>query len=58
MPLLFIFPLLLLDLLCRTVCVYLATGEGAIRKHAELGGFPITSIEEVKAVIDPITASA
>lgn len=41
----------------RTFCIYLATGEEAIRKHAETGGFPITSIHEVKGIIDPSTAA-
>jgi hypothetical protein len=35
----------------------LAADEEAIRKHAEAGGFPITSIHEVKTVIDPTTAN-
>jgi len=43
---------------CRTFCIYLATGEEAIRKHGEIGGFPITSIDEVAGVIDPTTAVA
>jgi hypothetical protein len=39
----------------KTFCVYLATDEGAIRKHAEISGFPATVVTEVKAVIDPTT---
>jgi hypothetical protein len=37
-------------------CVYIAPDEGAIRKHAEKGGFPANSISEVRTVIDPTTA--
>jgi len=40
----------------KTFCVYLAKNEEAIRKHAELSGFPATKITEVKAMIDPSTA--
>jgi hypothetical protein len=29
-------------------------GEEAIKKHAEVSGFPANSIEEVKAIIDPV----
>ncbi|MFT3731785.1 MAG: DUF4242 domain-containing protein [Hyphomicrobium sp.] len=37
----------------NTFCVYLAKDEEAIRKHAELSGFPANRIIEVKTVIDP-----
>ena len=37
----------------KTFCVYLAKDEDVIRKHAELSGFPATTITEVKAMIDP-----
>jgi Protein of unknown function (DUF4242) len=40
----------------KTFCVYLATDEGLIRKHAEISGFPATKITEVKRMIDPTTA--
>jgi hypothetical protein len=36
-------------------CVYLAPDKDVIRKHAELGGFPIDRISKVSAVIDPST---
>ena len=39
----------------KTFCVYLAEDEDAIRKHAELSGFPATVITEVKGIIDPTT---
>ena len=39
----------------KTFCVYLATDEGVIRKHAQLSGFPATRITEVRRMIDPTT---
>ena len=41
----------------KTFCVYLATGEDIIRKHAEISGFPATKITEVRKLIDPTTSS-
>ncbi len=40
----------------KTFCVYLARDEDAIRKHAELSGFPATKITEIRTMIDPSTA--
>lgn len=40
----------------KTFCVYLAKDESAIRKHAELSGFPATKITEIKGTIDPASA--
>jgi hypothetical protein len=40
----------------KTFCVYLATDEAVIRKHAELSGFPATKITPVRKTIDPTTA--
>ena len=37
-------------------CVYLAAGRGVIEEHGRRGGFPVDSIREVRAVIDPTTA--
>jgi len=42
----------------KTFCVYLAEDEAAVRAHAELSGFPATTVTEVRSVIDPITGSA
>ena len=39
----------------KTFCVYLAEDEDAIRKHAEISGFPATVITEIKTLIDPTT---
>ena len=41
----------------KTFCVYLATDESVIRRHAEISGFPATKITEVKRTIDPTTAA-
>lgn len=41
----------------KTYCVYLAKDEATIRKHAELSGIPIASINEVPQIIDPLTAN-
>ena len=41
----------------KTFCIYLAEDEAVIREHARLSGFPANVITEVKAVIDPATAS-
>ena len=42
----------------KSFCVYLATDESLIRRHAELSGFPANVITEVRRIIDPTTASA
>jgi len=39
----------------KTFCLYLATDEDVIRKHAELSGFPANKITEVKNMFDPTT---
>ena len=40
----------------KIYCVYIAPDEDTIREHARLGGFPATSVERVKRIIDPTTA--
>jgi Protein of unknown function (DUF4242) len=42
----------------KTFCVYLATDEAVIRRHAELSGFPANRITEVRKTIDPTTANS
>ena len=42
----------------KTFCVYLARDEAAIRKHAEISGFPATKITEIRKMIDPTTERA
>jgi hypothetical protein len=39
----------------KTFCVYLASDEAIIRKHAEMAGLPVTRIVRVGRVIDPAT---
>jgi len=40
----------------KIYCVYIAPDEKMVRKHAEMGEFPVTAVNEVKVVIDPTTA--
>ena len=39
----------------KTFCVYLASDEAIIRKHAEMAGLPVTRIVRVSRIIDPAT---
>ena len=39
----------------KTYCVYLATSEDVVRKHAEISGFPATKITQIRKTIDPTT---
>ena len=41
----------------KMYCMYLATDEAFIQRHAELSGFPATKITEIGKVIDPTTAA-
>jgi hypothetical protein len=40
----------------KVYCVYRAPSEDLLRKHAELGGFPINKVSQVTSMIDPTTA--
>ena len=40
----------------KIYCVYVAPDADTIREHADRGGFPADSVEEVSTVIDPTTA--
>ncbi|HEX6065443.1 MAG TPA: DUF4242 domain-containing protein [Longimicrobiales bacterium] len=40
----------------RITCVYIAPNEEIVREHARLGGFPADSVQEVRAIIDPVTS--
>jgi len=42
----------------KIYCIYIAPDEQSIREHAQRGGFPADSINEVKTVIDPTTAES
>jgi hypothetical protein len=39
----------------KIYCVYLATNEGMIKRHAEMSGFPASRISEIRKTIDPTT---
>ncbi len=40
----------------KVYCIYIAPDERLVREHAERGGFPVTSVSEVRRMIDPTTA--
>jgi hypothetical protein len=40
----------------KVYCIYHATDESLVRRHAELGGFPANRISQVFGTIDPATA--
>ena len=42
----------------QVVCVYYATDEALVRKHAQLGGFPADKVSRIETIIDPTTAEA
>jgi len=42
----------------KIYCIHVAESEEVIREHARLGKFPINTIAEVKAIIDPVTGNS
>ena len=40
----------------KIYCVFNAPSAAMIEEHARCGGFPLTSIHPVHAIIDPVTA--
>jgi hypothetical protein len=40
----------------KVYCVYIAPDEAAVRKHAEMGGFPANKVNKITRIIDPTTA--
>ena len=42
----------------KIYCIHEAENEEDIREHAKCGDFPVNTIEEIKAVIDPTTANS
>jgi hypothetical protein len=40
----------------KTFCIYLAESEDLVFEHARLGGFPVTRLTEVPAVMAPMMA--
>jgi hypothetical protein len=41
----------------KIYCVHIAKNAQAVREHSRLGKFPINTISEVKAIIDPTTGN-
>jgi len=41
----------------KIYCIHIAENEQVVREHARLGRFPINTIAEIKAIIDPLTAN-
>ena len=41
----------------KVYCLYRAKNEELIREHAQKGGFPVNSIQEMSATISPDTAN-
>jgi hypothetical protein len=41
----------------KIYCIHIAESEDVVREHARLGNFPINTIAEVKAIIDPMTSN-
>lgn len=39
----------------KVFCVFIAEDEDAVTAHAELSGFPVHRVSQVKAVLDPTT---
>jgi len=42
----------------KIYCVHIADSEEVVREHARKGNFPINTVAEVKAVIDPTTGNS
>ncbi len=40
----------------KVYCVYIAPNEEMVREHASRGGFPVNEVNEVSAIINPVTA--
>lgn len=40
----------------KIICIHMAESEEVVREHARRGCFPINTVSEVKAIIDPSTA--
>ena len=42
----------------KTFCIYQSESADLIDEHAERSGFPASTVTEIRAVIDPITAES
>jgi hypothetical protein len=40
----------------KITCVYFAANEALVREHGRSGGFPVDTVHQVRAIIDPATA--
>ncbi len=40
----------------KLYCIHIAADEATVRLHAKEGGFPVTKVSEVFAIIDPTTS--
>lgn len=41
----------------KIYCIHIAESEEVVREHARLGKFPINTVMEVKAIIDPVSSN-
>jgi hypothetical protein len=41
----------------KIYCIHIAESEDVVREHARLGKFPVHTVTEVKAIIDPLTSN-
>ena len=42
----------------KLYCIYVAADADAVREHAEIGGFPVDVISEVRSVADPVSGES
>lgn len=42
----------------KCYCIYIAENEQLVKEHARRGGFPANAVNEVMAMMDPVTAEA
>ena len=42
----------------KIYCIHIAESEEVVREHARLGHFPVNTVAEVRAVIDPLTSNS
>ncbi|HEY9030668.1 MAG TPA: DUF4242 domain-containing protein [Kangiella sp.] len=40
----------------KVYCLYIAPDEDSVKQHADLGGFPVNQISQIRSTIDPTTA--
>ncbi len=42
----------------KIYCIHIAENEDVVREHAKTGKFSVNAINEVKAIIDPVTSNS